>query len=180
MRASLNNKSQCSPRKFAHARCGLSRTIEAGSGCYCVLDTRVLENVPRFIHLSAAFHRGDWGQSALVSLYGRLYSVVIQPNGLPAVLGETHVCHDISASRRAMAGSIAGEYFLAMAIISSTFWRPYKNPLRVATTNPRTSSGSSLIKSLWTTIPLLTAVTPQSAYQKTRAFVLPRISTLGT
>jgi hypothetical protein len=37
-----------------------------------------------------------------------------------------------------MAGSIAGEYFLAIAIISSRFLRPYKNSLRVAATKLRT------------------------------------------
>src|SRR5207237_1293943 len=43
----------------------------------------------------------------------------------------------------------------------------------------RTSSGSSLRKSLCTTMPLLSAVTPQSAYMKARVFLLPRISTVG-
>ena len=41
------------------------------------------------------------------------------------------------------------------------------------------SSGSSLIRSLWTTMLLLTALTPQSANQNTRVLMLPRISTLG-
>ena len=48
----------------------------------------------------------------------------IQPNGLPAVFGVIQFCHDHSASRLAITGSIAGENFLAIAIISSGFWRP--------------------------------------------------------
>ncbi len=51
--------------------------------------------------------------------------------------------------------------------------------MRLAATKSRINVGSSLMMSLCTTMPLLTAVTPQSAYQKTRVFFCPRISMLG-
>src|SRR6516165_11502920 len=38
------------------------------------------------------------------------------------------------------------------------------------------SSGSSLIRSVWTMMPLLTAVTPQSAYQRMRLFIAPDLN----
>src|SRR5207248_8307580 len=56
-----------------------------------------------------------------------------------------------------------------LAIISSRCSRPYKKPLRLAETKARINAGSSRTRSLCTMMPLLTAITPQSAYENERS-----------